>query len=229
MGRKSVLMVWGGWQGHTPRECVEVVEPWLKSKGYRTVVSNTLDIFTNKRRMRGFDLVIPIWTMGEISNAQWQGLRDALLNGTNIAGWHGGMCDAFRNCPEYQFMTGGQWVAHPGGIVRYTVKITDRKDAVTRGLNDFRITSEQYYMLVDPGSKVLATTTFSGKHDGISWIKGTVMPVAWKRRFGPARVFYSSLGHTADEFIRYPQVFEIVKRGIQWAIGDKVVPEFRRD
>ena len=224
--RKSVLVVWGGWQGHTPKECADIVAPWLESKGYRVVVSDTLDIYTNKRKMRNFDLIVPIWTMGQITNEQWAGLKDAVMNGAAVAGWHGGMCDAFRNNTEYQFMTGGQWVAHPGGIIKYKVNITNDKDPITRGLKDFWITSEQYYMHTDPGNEVLATTTFSGKHGNAPWIKGTVMPVVWKRKFGTSRIFYSSLGHVAEEFTTVPELFEIVKRGIMWAMGEKVVPEY---
>ena len=126
------------------------------------------------------------------------------------------MCDAFRNNTEYQFMTGGQWVAHPGGIVDYTVNIVDREDPITRGLRDFQMKSEQYYMHTDPGNKVLATTTFSGEHGGCHWIKGTVMPVVWTRMWGNGRVFYTSLGHVAKDFA-VPEATEILRRGMLWA------------
>ena len=224
--RKAALIVQGGWDGHTPKACAERFAPWLESKGFRVVVSDTLDIYTNKRRMRNFSLIVPMWTMGEISGEQWAGLKDAVLNGAAVAGWHGGMCDSFRNNTDYQFMTGGQWVAHPGNIIRYKVNITNQKDPITKGLQDFWIKSEQYYMHTDPGNEVLATTTFSGRHGDTPWIKGTVMPVIWKRKFGKSRIFYSSLGHVADEFTQVPEVFEIVKRGIMWAMGEKVVPEY---
>ena len=224
--RKSALLVWGGWDGHTPKACAELFADWLKGKGFRVVVSDTLDIYTNKRRMRQFDVIVPIWTMGEITGAQWTGLRDAIMNGAHMAGWHGGMCDSFRNNTEYQFMTGGQWVAHPGGIIDYTVNITKSKDPITRWLKDFSMLSEQYYMHTDPGNEILATTTFSGKHQNIPWIKGTVMPVIWKRKYGKSRIFYSSLGHVADEF-KVPEVFEIMKRGMLWAMGEKIVPEYK--
>ena len=219
--RKSALIVWGGWNGHTPRACAELFAPWLKSKGFRVVVSDTLDIYTNKRRMRKFDLIVPIWTMGEISTEQWNGLEDAILHGANIAGWHGGMCDSFRNCTEYQFMTGGQWVAHPGNIFRHKINITNQKDPITKGINDFWLKSEQYYMHTDPGNEVLATTKFSGKHGNSPWIKGTVMPVIWKRHYGKSRIFYTSLGHVADDF-NVPEVMEIAKRGMLWAVGEKI-------
>ena len=69
-------------------------------------------------------------------------------------------------------------------------------------------------MHVDPSNEVLATTTFSGEH--ASWIDGVVMPVVWKRRHGKGRVFYSSLGHKAEELTR-PQVATILRRGMLWA------------
>ena len=74
--------------------------------------------------------------------------------------------------------------------------------------------SEQYYMHVDPGNEVLATTTFSGEYH--PWIEGTVMPVVWKRRYGDARVFYASVGHVAKDF-DVPEARQIVQRGMLWA------------
>lgn len=223
--RKTALIVWGGWDGHQPKPCADVIAPWLAAKGFRVVVSDTLDIYTNKRKMRNVNLVVPIWTMGEISGDQWKGLRDAVLEGANVAGFHGGMCDAFRKNTEYQFMTGGQFVAHPGNVLPYRVDITEPSDPIVKGLKSFNVTSEQYYMHVDPGNEVLATTTFSGTQGNCPWIKGTVMPVVWKRRFGKGRIFYSALGHVADDF-KVPEVFEILKRGMLWAAGERIKPEY---
>ena len=141
--RKSALIVWGGWDGHTPKACAELFANWLTGKGFRVVVSDTLDVYLDKRRMRGFDVIVPIWTMGEISGEQWTGLRDAVLGGVSVAGFHGGMCDAFRKNTEYQFMTGGQWVAHPGNIIRYQVKVGTDRDPIVKGLRDFWMKSEQ--------------------------------------------------------------------------------------
>lgn len=135
------------------------------------------------------------------------------------------MCDSFRNDVQYQFMTGGQWVEHPGGVIRYTVNITDPADPIMRGLADFRMHSEQYYMHTDPGNRVLATTTFTGRHGGVTWIRGVAMPVVWKRVYGKGRVFFSSLGHVARDFDT-PEALEIVKRGILWAARQRVTCEY---
>lgn len=171
--------------------------------------------------MDSIDLIVQSITMSKISSEQEKGLLQAVKNGCGFAGWHGGIGDSFRDNPEYQFMVGGQWVAHPGNIIDYLVRIIDSEDEVTSGLRDFRIKSEQYYLHVDPNVKVLATTTFSGEHS--SWIEGAVMPVVWKKYYGKGRVFYSSLGHVMKDF-EVREVFEIQKKGIKWAAQSKYRP-----
>ena len=212
----KALMVWGGWEGHEPKQCVDIFAPWLEEQDFQVEVSNTLDSYLDKEKMGALDLVVPVWTMGEITQEQEAGLLDAVKGGVGIAGWHGGMGDSFRMHTTYQYMVGGQWVAHPGGVISYEVNIADHEDPITRGLPDFSMHSEQYYMHVDPSNEVLATTTFSGDID--PWIDGCVMPVVWKRRWGKGRVFYTSLGHVAADF-QVPQAREIVQRGMLWAAG----------
>lgn len=216
-GRK-VLFVYGGWEGHAPVPCRDLLVPWMREEGAEVTVSDNLDIYTDKEKMASFDLIIQIWTMGSITGEQENGLLEAVRNGAGLAGWHGGLGDAFRNNTEYQFMVGGQWVAHPGGPVDYDVNITDHRDPVTKGLKTFHMHSEQYYMHVDPNVKVLATTTYNGKID--PWIDGCVMPVAWKKMYGKGRVFYSSLWHDEKDF-DVPESVEIIKRGIRWAAQSK--------
>jgi len=211
---KTALMVWGGWEGHEPKQCVDVFAPFLQEQGYDVRIENTLDVYTEKEYMDSLSLIIPVWTMGDITDQQSKGLLEAIAGGVGIAGWHGGMGDSFRENTEYQFMVGGQWVAHPGGIVDYTVNIIDQDDPVTTVLSDFEMHSEQYYMHTDPGNKVLATTTFSGTEQ--AWIEGCVMPAVWKRRYGEGRVFYSSVGHVAADF-DVDEARIIVQRGMLWA------------
>lgn len=211
--KKKAIMVWGGWMGHEPDQCVAIFEPYLKSQGYAVEVFDTLDVYLDTDKMLGLDLIVPVWTMGTITDEQEQGLLAAVKSGVGIAGWHGGMGDSFRNNVDYQFMVGGQWVAHPGGVIDYRVNITS-DDPIVAGLKDFDMHSEQYYMHTDPSNEVLATTTFNGDH--APWIDGCVMPVVWKRTYGKACVFYTSLGHVAKDF-EVPEVLEIVKRGMLWA------------
>ncbi len=206
---KKALLVWGGWSGHEPQQTSGIAADLLREAGFETVVRDSLDALTDAPLMESLNLVVPCWTMGQIAREQEKGLLAAVASGVGLAGWHGGMCDAFRNNTQYQWMTGGQWVAHPGGCIpKYEVKIVDRTHEITRGLGDFTMTdTEQYYMHVDPSNRVLGTTTFES---------GCVMPVVWTRTWGKGRVFYSSLGHTHKDFA-IPEVLEIITRGMLWA------------
>jgi len=216
---KNALVVRGGWNGHEPVQATDLFIPFLREKGFEVTVSDTMDPYTDAAFMASLALIVPCWTMGEISKEQVAGLLAAVKGGVNIAGWHGGMCDAFRMSCPYQFMTGGQWVAHPGGVIDYEVNILDHDDPITKGVPDFMMKSEQYYMHVDPSNEVLATTTFTGEHGDAPWIKGCVMPVVWKRLYGKGRVFYTSLGHVAKD-LEVPEARTIVQRGMLWAAGE---------
>lgn len=213
----KALIVWGGWDGHQPEQVAHILERALKSEGFEVEVSNTLDSFKDRDKLMRLSLIVPHWTMGKITDEQIKPVLDAVQSGVGIAGCHGGMCDAFRENTDWQFMTGGQWVAHPGNDgLKYTVKITDSNHPITTGLKDFEVASEQYYMHVDPAVKVLATTRFpiaNGPHVP----NGPVdMPVLWTKLFGKGRVFYNALGHTANLVESEPNL-TIMRRGFTWA------------
>ena len=213
---KRALINWGGWEGHEPEACAELFAGLLRREGFGVEVMSDLGIFADEAYLQKLDPIVPVWTMSEISEAQEQGLSNAVLSGVGLAGWHGGVADAFRRSVAYQWLVGGQWVAHPGNIIPYEVNISDRNDPIVADMADFEMVSEQYYLHVDPSNHVLATTTFSGEHGDAHWIAGTVMPVAWKRRFGDGKVFYSSLGHVRRDF-DVPEARTLMLRGMLWA------------
>jgi uncharacterized protein len=210
---REALIVWGGWSGHEPEQCASIIAGMLEEEGLKIYIENSTEAFADPA-LSNMSLVVPICTMSKIEKEELSSLTKAVCGGVGLAGYHGGMCDAFREAVEYQFMCGGQWVAHPGNIIDYRVNVTRPDDPVMKGISDFDYRSEQYYMHVDPSNQVLATTTFSGEH--APWIEGVVMPVVWKRRHGEGRVFYSSLGHMAKEF-EVPEMRTILRRGLLWA------------
>jgi uncharacterized protein len=213
----KALIVHGGWEGHQPREVAAIFKKLLEEQSFSVEVSDSLDAFADEAKLTSLDLIVPAWTMGTITEAQLKPVCAAVRSGVGIAGCHGGMCDSFRAATEWQFMTGGQWVSHPGNDgVNYTVHITDPKHPLTEGIKDFTVSSEQYYMHVDPAVKVLATTRFptaDGPHVG----NGPVdMPVVWTKMYGMGRVYYCSLGHQAS-IVEIPTVLELMRRGFLWA------------
>ena len=210
---REALIVWGGWTGHEPEQGARIVAEILEGEGFAVRLENRTAAFADPS-IGDLSLIVPIYTMSKIAKEEVQGLTRAVEGGVGLAGYHGGMCDAFREAVEYQFMCGGQWVAHPGNIIDYRVDVAKPDDPIMHGIAGFPYRSEQYYMHVDPTNEVLATTTFSGEH--APWIAGAVMPVVWKRRHGKGRVFYSSLGHVASEF-QVPEMRTILHRGMLWA------------
>ena len=223
---KNIVYIYGGWQGHKPTESVDLMVPKLRAEGGNVKVFDTLSVYTDEKLMAETDLIIQVWTLGKITKEQFIGLEKAVMNGTGLSGWHGGMGDAFRDNLKYQFMVGGQFVSHPGGNIDHSIKILDQTDPITRGLNDFELKkTEQYYMLIDPNIKVLAISEFDresyqkpGKPE--NKVTGSTMPVVWKKHYGKGRIFYSSIGHKLTDF-DVPEVMTMQMRGFRWAAEGK--------
>ena len=219
--KREALIVQGGWDGHEPRQVSELFRQVLEREGFGVTVSDRLESLEDPALLGRIDLLVPIWTMGQIGSDQVAAVSDAVARGVGMAGCHGGMCDAFRNSTLWQFITGGNWVAHPGGDgTDYIVNVRASSSGITDGIEDFSVSSEQYYLHVDPAVEVLATTRFPVA-DGPHAANGAVdMPVVWTKRWGAGRVFYNSLGHHAD-VIAEPVPLELMRRGLLWAAGDR--------
>ncbi|OMF15431.1 hypothetical protein BK131_11180 [Paenibacillus amylolyticus] len=223
----KALIVWGGWDGHEPEQVAAIFERILKEEQFEVEVSNTLESYADAEKLLGLDLIVPLWTMGQIEQELVNNVSAAVQSGVGLAGLHGGMCDAFRNNVDWQFMTGGQWVAHPGNDgVEYMVNMKRGSSPLLDHIEDFQVKSEQYYLHVDPAVEVLATTRFpvvTGPHAA----NGPVdMPVVWTKRWGAGRVFYNSLGHHAD-IVDMKPVTEMMRSGFKWTAAGKELAKTR--
>ena len=217
----KALIVWGGWNGHQPKEVADIFKHVLERERFEVEVSDSLQAFEDAEHLQSLDLIVPVWTMGRIEQALVNNVSAAVQNGVGLAGCHGGMCDAFRENVDWQFMTGGQWVAHPGNDgVEYRVNIASHSSVLVEGIEDFDVKSEQYYLHVDPAVEVLATTRFPTVPGPHSLNKPVDMPVVWTKRWGVGRVYYNSLGHQAN-IVEMPQVTELMRRGFLWAAKGK--------
>lgn len=214
---RRALVVRGGWEGHVPVEATDRFVPYLKEQGYHIETSDTLDSYLDADLLADTDLVVQCWTMGEITREQREGLTNAVRAGTGLAGWHGGLADAFRADLEYNFMVGGQFICHPGGFIDYRVDlVSDREEhPIVAGIEPFAVNTEQYYVHADPSIDTLATTRFA-PHPDYAWIDGVVAPVVWTKPWGDGKVFCCTVGHKLDD-LDNPQVRTIIERGILWA------------
>lgn len=218
---RRALIVWGGWNGHEPEQVAGIFSDVLKAEGFEVEVSDTLEAFNDAEKLKSLDLIIPVWTMGRIDQTLVNNVSAAVQAGVGLAGCHGGMCDAFRENVDWQFMTGGQWVAHPGNDgVEYVVNVKHSSSPLVDGLSDFTVKTEQYYLHVDPAVEVLATTRFPLIQGPHSLNKAVDMPVVWTKRWGVGRVYYNSLGHLAN-VVDQAEVKELMRRGFLWAAEGK--------
>lgn len=222
---KKALIVWGGWLGHQPEEVAAIFRGQLEAEGFEVEVSDTLEAFADAEKLKSLDLIIPLWTMSKIEQKLVDNVSAAVQSGVGLAGSHGGMCDAFRENVDWQFMTGSQWVAHPGNDgVRYTVNISNSSSKLTEGIEDFEVSTEQYYLHVDPAVEVLATTRFPVVPGPHSANKPVDMPVIYTKRWGQGRVYYTSLGHQAN-IMEIPVVMELMRRGFLWCAEGKAAAQ----
>ena len=220
MSKKNALIVWGGWDGHEPEGVAHFLGDLLTIEGFNVTISPTLDSFADESLVFSQDLLIPVYTMSEISKEQFEPVRKAVAeHGIGMAGCHGGMCDAFRTNTEWQFMTGSQWVAHPGNDgVHYRINMNAANPhEITKNLSDFDVVSEQYYLHVDPGVNVLATCDFPVPGvEGPHTANPCKMPQVYTKMYGKGRVFYNALGHQRNVLeAEVPK--ELMRRGMLWA------------
>ena len=215
---KKAGIVQGGGDGHEPKLTSKRFAGLLEKNGYEATIFDSLDCLGDLEALMQVDLLVACWTMGEIKREYTVNVAKAVGAGMGLAGCHGGMCEAFRQDTEWQFITGGQWVSHPGGDgVEYMVNICKGSSPIVEGLEDFPVCSEHYYLHVDPAIEVLATTRFpSVTYYHIS-NKPVDMPVAWTKFWGNGRVFYTSLGHHDDVFDKSPTAQVLMERGMLWA------------
>ena len=206
-----ILILYGGWKGHQPTKMLNfIVETFLNE--HTVIKSDNLNTL-NPEALKNIDLIFPIWTYSELTNSQENALDQAIQNGMGVIAIHG-ITSAFQSSRLFKFIIGGQFVAHPRGLeATYEVCFTNN-DPLVDGLSNFTITTEQYYLLVDPAVKVLATSVF--KNSTIPWIDNVKMPIAWKRNWNKGHVFYCSLGHTVQD-LQNPSIKTLIDRAILWA------------
>jgi uncharacterized protein len=210
------LITWGGWQGHEPDRVAALFAQILRDEGMAVEVTDTLACFDDAGALAGLDLIVPVWTMSVIEKAQSEAVAAAVAGGVGLAGCHGGMCDAFRGDVLWQFMTGAQWVAHPGNDgVAYRVRMVG-KDPLVAGIGDFDVETEQYYLHVDPAVKVHAVCDFPIAEGPHSANGPVAMPVGFTKLWGEGRVYYNALGHQAG-VIDHGPAREMLRRGFLWA------------
>nr|AGU10291.1 Trehalose utilization [uncultured organism] len=226
---RHALIVRGGWDGHAPVATTELFVPFLAEQGYDVRIEESPAIYADASAMAETDLVVQSVTMSEVTGDQVAGLRDAVIAGTGLVGWHGGIADSYRASSDYLHMIGGQFATHPGkdpalrvgapsdNYLPHSVEITDlgRSHPITAGIEDFMLETEQYWVLHDDLIDVLATTTHPTQ-PWQPWHRPVVSPAVWTRLWGAGRIVVATPGHTI-EVLQHEAVRTMLERGMLWA------------
>jgi len=226
---KQALIVRGGWDGHEPVQTTDSVIPFLEKEGFEVRVEEGTAVYADAEIMAAVDLVVQVNTMNTIADAELSGLIAAVVAGTGLAGWHGGIADSYRNSADYLQLIGGQFAHHAAvskdertgeqsdNYLDFTVNIVpERRDhPIVSGVEDFPLHTEQYWVLSDAYNDVLATTDIVHR-DFDAWHHPFTTPVVWTRLWGAGRIFVCTAGHKL-EVLDEPPVRTIVERGLLWA------------
>ncbi|MCA2217342.1 ThuA domain-containing protein [Jidongwangia harbinensis] len=227
---RRALIVRGGWDGHQPVEATDLFIPYLKEQGFAVQVEDSPAPYADAALMAGTDLIVQCMTMSTIQAEEVAGLIAAVEAGTGLAGWHGGIADSYRNSSDYLQLIGGQFAAHAArtgpeertgeqsdNYVTHRIAMTPAAadHPITRGITDFDLHTEQYWVLADDYVDVLATTTTAVRPWG-AWHRPITAPAVWTRQWGRGRIFVATPGHRV-EVLEDPNVRTIVERGMLWA------------
>ncbi|GLI26631.1 hypothetical protein ARHIZOSPH14_08730 [Agromyces rhizosphaerae] len=226
---RNALVVRGGWQGHRPAAATGLFLPFLRDEGFDVTIEEDPEVYADAERMVDVDLIVQSVTMSEIGDDALRGLRTAVEAGTGLAGWHGGIADSYRASADYLQLVGGQFATHPSkhpdetrgdetdNYLDHRIEMTDlgREHEITRGIEDFTLHTEQYWVLHDDLIDVLATTTHPTRPHH-PWHRPLTSPAVWTRRWGSGRIFVATPGHSPD-ILADVSVRTIIERGMLWA------------
>lgn len=198
----------------------------LEEDGFEVERIGSTEPLFDKKLLSEIDLLVMSWSEDHITREMALNLCDAVgFDGLGLAGYHE-TSTAFRQY-HWHWMFGSFMATHPGYVKnrwqhKYTVHVTNPDDPIMRGITDFEHCSEQFYLFHDGDNlnEVLADTTMT--ESDYPWMVGCKSPVAYKRQWGKGKIFYSTLGHSVEEF-ECENVYKIQHRGMVWA--SKTLPE----
>jgi type 1 glutamine amidotransferase len=129
---------------------------------------------------------------------------------------------AFFSWPEFGKMLGGRFDEHPWGIADGTVVVDDPAFPAMRHMPPRVVFHDELYQIKDfsrddihvlahlDASKLDLTQPLVHRKDGD-------FPAAWSKRYGSGRVFYSILGHAAEDWDN-PLLQQMYFQALRWAL-----------
>ena len=208
-----------------------------KTRAFEIVVSDDMSIF-NPETLKPFDAICfnNSNRMDFRDPAMRKSLMDFVRSGKGVVGIHAATTNFSSkgpvgsvDWPEAAEMMGGIFAGHywRSGQGEWAVKIDDPAHPLNAAFKGkgFKIADEiyMYKSFQKDNVRVLLSLDFSDPKTASVKKDQTYVPISWVSDWGKGRVFYSALGHKAQEFADYPHVLAMTVRGITWAAEGKAL------
>ena len=191
------------------------------SGAYETTVVDDVAPFTAEN-LRNYDAVM-FYTTGELPFTEVQKTIFAgyMQAGHGFIGVHSAT-DTFYMWDEYHKIIGGYFDGHPWHQ-EVTVVTVDPDDKLVKFLGKSFTINDEVYQIDDflPDNHVLLRLdpmSVDRKKPG-AHSRYYMWPLAWTRRYGKGRIFYTALGHE-DAVWRDPRYQKLLLNGIEWSMGE---------
>lgn len=130
---------------------------------------------------------------------------------------------AFFSWPEFGDMLGGRFDEHPWGVADATVVVEDRRFPAMRRFPPAIVLHDEHYQVKDYSRDrvhVLAHLDAAKLDLNAPLVHRTDrdFAVAWSKRYGKGRVFYSTLGHDIESWDN-PIISDMYFQAIRWSLG----------
>jgi uncharacterized protein (TIGR03437 family) len=194
-----------------------------KQSGVLEIVHTEDVSLINAENLRAYDAVY-FFTSGELplSDRQKADLLDFVRQGKGFGGSHSAT-DTLYTWPEYGELIGGIFDGHPWAQ-EAAFDVEDPENAIVAHMApSFRATEEIYQFRSFSRDRVRVLLTLDTRSvdlstPGVNRTDGD-FAVAWIRKYGNGRVFYSAFGHFAESF-RLPVFRTMLLKALLWLTGE---------
>jgi uncharacterized protein len=169
-----------------------------------------------------YDVLVFYHMWQKITEEQAKVFAECIREGKPMVALHHSIC-AFDDWPEYFNIIGGKYFHKPTTVkgkayaacsyihdLHFNVKISDKKNPVTKGISDFPIFDETYKgYYVEEGVTPLLTTDEHSSSPVIGWTK----------KYGKARIVTLQSGHDVPTF-ENPNFRKLLKQSIKWVYNN---------
>ncbi len=231
---RAAILVFTKTTGFRHAESIDASIPLLKSLGEKHpyFVYETADggVF-NSEQLKQFSLVIFDNSTGRVLNDDQQAaLENYVEQGGSLMGIHGAGDDSHHWDWYEKNLLGAKFSHHPLNpqFQQADVRMSENVDSLfSKNLVKQWSNTDEWYVFFNQPKDVTVLYSINGDkiipNGNMLWMTdknfgmGANHPVAWYRKVGKGKTFYTSMGHSAAVWGN-PDYLKLIEQGIAWSI-----------